>query len=39
MEYAIVDGNIIQTDLPEILLNGNHVAVIIPGGNGPDGSP
>ena len=33
------DGSIVKTELEsEILLNGNHVAVLIPGGSGPDDS-
>jgi len=33
------NGEIVKTELDsEILLNGNHVAVLIPGGNGPDDS-
>ena len=32
-------GAVIKTELEsEILLNGNHVAVLIPGGNGPEDS-
>eukprot|EP00814_Leptocylindrus_danicus_P005542 CAMPEP_0116028252 /NCGR_PEP_ID=MMETSP0321-20121206/15272_1 /TAXON_ID=163516 /ORGANISM="Leptocylindrus danicus var. danicus, Strain B650" /LENGTH=94 /DNA_ID=CAMNT_0003502079 /DNA_START=55 /DNA_END=339 /DNA_ORIENTATION=+ len=39
IEYTTVDGEIIRKDLnAEILLNGNHVAVLVPGGNGPEDS-
>jgi len=32
-------GNIVRTELKsELLLNGNHVAVLIPGGTGPQDS-
>lgn len=32
-------GEIVKTELKsEILLNGNHVAVLVPGGTGPEGS-
>ena len=41
IEYApdARTGEIVKTELKsEILLNGNHVAVLVPGGTGPEGS-
>ena len=41
VEYApdTRTGEIVKTELKsEILLNGNHVAVLVPGGTGPEGS-
>ena len=35
-EYNNVGGKLVKTELPEILLNGNHVAIIVPGGSGPE---
>mmetsp|Transcript_20604 Transcript_20604/g.26652 ORF Transcript_20604/g.26652 Transcript_20604/m.26652 type:complete len:93 (-) Transcript_20604:341-619(-) len=36
IEYSYEGGQLVKTSLSEILLNGNHIAVIVPGGTGPE---
>ncbi|KAL1405391.1 RNA-binding protein lsm5 [Vanrija albida] len=34
-EYEVTPAGIVETDLGQTLLNGNNIAMLIPGGRGP----
>ncbi|TXT03817.1 hypothetical protein VHUM_04338 [Vanrija humicola] len=35
-EYEVTPNGVVETDLGQTLLNGNNIAMLIPGGRGPN---